>query len=111
MNHLCCKSLCAGAIGVLIALGAPGSAQAQTMTLKQGWNYAIGFPETGSASPASGVVKGVATYRVLASAGDQQWYRVQMIARKPQGGWYVPPGTPEVWINLSYAMWVQEVLR
>ena len=109
MRHLCSKSLGAVALGVLAAIGSPFSAQAQGLNLKQGWNYAIGFPET--TAPESGLVKGVATYRVLASAGDLQWYRIQMVARKPQGGWYVPQGTPEVWVNLSYAMWVQEVLR
>jgi hypothetical protein len=110
MNHLCSKSLGAMALGVLAAIGTPSSAQAQGMYLKQGWNYTIGFPETTTA-PESGLSKGAATYRVLASAGDQQWYRVQMVARKPQGGWYVPQGTPEVWVNLNYAMWVQEVIR
>lgn len=109
MDHLCSKSLGAVVLGVLAAIGTPSLAQAQGMNLKQGWNYAIGFPEV--TSPESGLARGVATYRVLASAGDQQWYRIQMVARKPQGGWYVPQGTPEVWVNLNYAMWVQEVLR
>jgi len=109
MNQLWCKSLGAVSMGVLAAFGMPSSAQAQGMNLKQGWNYAIGFPE--ATAPESGLARGVATYRVLASAGDQQWYRIQLVARKPQGGWYVPQGTPEVWVNMSYAMWVQEIIR
>jgi len=109
MNQICRKALRCGMLGLLLGVGMPVAAQAQGLALKQGWNYAIGFPET--AAPGSGVAKGVGTYRVLASAGDGPWYRVQAVARKPQGGWYVPPGTPEVWINLSYALWVQEVLR
>jgi len=105
----CRKTLVAGAVSLLVGICIPLTAQAQGMNLKQGWNYAIGFPD--SVTPGAGIAKGVATYRVLGSAGDMQWYRVQMIQRKPQGGWYTPPGTPEVWVNLTYAMWVQEVLR
>lgn len=110
MNRLNRKARIAGVVGVLTGFGLlPVSAPAQGIALKQGWLYAIGFPDT--ATPGSGTAKGVTTYRVLASAGDQNWYRVRMVARNPQGGWMTPPGTPEVWINLSYAMWVQEVLR
>lgn len=109
MNKYCRKSLGMVAVGILTGMGTAVSVHAQGMNLKQGWNYAIGFPDT--TTPNSGVARGVATYRVLGTAGDQQWYRLQMIVRKPQGGWHVPPGTPEVWVNLNYAMWVQEVLR
>ena len=98
----------AGAL-LLAGIGTPSSAQAQGMSLKLGVNYAIGFPD--SVALGNGLAKGVATYRVVGAAGDQQWYRVRLVARNPQGGWYTPPGAPEVWINLSYAMWVQEVLR
>jgi hypothetical protein len=99
----------AGALGICLGFGAPVSAQTQGMILKPGWNYAIGFPDGGA--PGSGVGKGVVTYRVLGAAGDQQWYKVRMVARAPQGGWVTPPGAADVWINLNYAMWVQEVLR
>lgn len=98
-----------GAVAVLSGLGLPNSVQAEGIALKQGWLYSIGFPDT--ATLGSGVAKGVATYRVLATAGDSSWYRVRMVVRNPQGGWMTPAGAPEVWINLSYAMWVQEVLR
>ena len=100
-------------MGILAAIAMPSSVQAQGLNLKQGWNYAIGFHEAGApgSAPGAAPAKNVATYRVMASAGDLQWYRVQMVARKPQGGWYVPQGTPEVWVNLNYAMWVQEVIR
>jgi len=123
--------LMAGALGVLA--GVPMAAQAQTpgfnprqaqapgFNLKQGCNYAIGFQENmapgvgQSMGPGSAVAapggRNVAVYRVLGSTADQQWYRLRMVARAPQGGWYTPPGTPEVWVNLSYATWVQEVLR
>ena len=108
----------AGALGILVAAGVPAAAQAQGFLLKPGCNYAIGFqenmapglPPVGALASAS-AGRNVATYRVVGSAGDQQWYRLRMVARAPQGGWYTPPGTPEVWVNLTYAMWVQEVLR
>ncbi len=87
------------------------------MSLKPGAHYAIGFQD--GAAPVAVLPpvaanmnqRPVAVYRVIASAGDQQWYRVRMVARNPQGGWYTPPGSQEVWVNLTYAMWVQEVLR
>ncbi len=106
----------AGALGILAGASVPAAAQAPGFLLKPGCNYAIGFqenmapgvPPAGAPAPAG---HNVATYRVMGTAGDQQWYRLRMVARAPQGGWYTPPGTPEVWVNLTYAMWVQEVLR
>ena len=105
-----------GAVGILTGIGWPLFAQAQGMALKVGCNYAIGFPEGANPGPApvaanAAAQRPLATYRVLASAGDQQWYRVRMVMRNPQGGWFTPAGAPEVWINLPYMMWVQEVLR
>ena len=112
MNRLSRKARMLGAVAVLAGMGSPLLAQnpsAGGVVLKQGWLYAIGFPDT--VTVGSGIAKGVATYRVLGSAGDQQWYRLRMTVRNPNGGWMTPPGTPEVWVNLNYAMWVQEVLR
>jgi hypothetical protein len=107
-----------GVVGVLAGIALPLCALAQGLGLKVGYNYVIGFQE--GASPvlepvAANVAqrnapqKNVTIYRVIASAGDQQWYRVRMVLRNPQGGWYSPPGTPDVWVNLAYATWVQEV--
>ena len=106
-----------GAMAILAGIGAPLSAQAQGIALKPGCNYAIGFQD--GAVPAAALPpvaanmnqRPVAVYRVIASAGDQQWYRVRMVARNPQGGWYTPPGTSDVWVNINYMMWVQEVTR
>ncbi|MCX6966690.1 MAG: hypothetical protein NTZ46_02740 [Verrucomicrobia bacterium] len=106
-----------GAVAIWAGLALPLAAQAQGMALKPGCNYAIGFQD--GAVPVAALPpvaanmnqRPVAVYRVLASAGDQQWYKIRMVARNPQGGWYTPPGSSDVWINLSYAMWVQEVLR
>lgn len=117
MNRLSRKARILGAVGILAGIGLPISAQAQGMTLKQGCNYVIGFQE--GAAPAAalppvaanGNQRPIITYRVLGSAGDQQWYRIRMVARNPQGGWYTPPGSADVWVNLNYVMWVQEVLR
>ena len=113
------KACRAGAVGVLAGIGLPVCALAQGMGLRVGSHYAIGFQDGGGPGPAPVAAntvnpapqRTVATYRVLGSAGDQQWYRVRMVLRNPQGGWITPQGAPEVWINLAYAMWVQEVLR
>lgn len=117
----------ASMVGVPTAVQAQGfnprqvQAQAPGFNLKQGCNYAIGFQENMAPGAGPGMEAGatvaapsgrsVAVYRVLGSSADQQWYRLRMVARAPQGGWYTPPGTPEVWVNLAYATWVQEVLR
>jgi len=103
------------AVGILAGICLlPLSAQAQGMVLKGG-NYAIGFQDGSGPAPApvaaNGTQKNIAVYRVLAASGDQQWYRVRMVVRNPQGGWVTATGAPEVWINLAYAMWVQEVLH
>jgi len=111
------KALMVGAMGLVAAIGLPMAAQAQGMMLKPGCTYAIGFQEGMAPTPALPPVaanvnqRAIATYRVMGATGDMQWYRVRMVARNPQGGWYTPPGTSEVWINLTYVMWVQEVLR
>ncbi|MDD5349177.1 MAG: hypothetical protein PHQ12_03095 [Chthoniobacteraceae bacterium] len=109
--------LLAGALGMAAGMGTPAAAQAQGFQLKTGCHYAIGFQESmtpgavAAPSPAAPGGRNVAVYRVLGSAGDQQWYRLRMVSRAPQGGWYTPPGSPEIWVNLTYALWVQEVLR
>ncbi len=89
------------------------SANAQGITLlRLGWVYAIGFPEDvkGSLVPTSGAVPGVQTYRIMAYGGEQ-WYRVQLVARQEGGGWYVPQGVGDVWVNLNYALWVHDAIR
>ena len=121
MNHASRKALLAGAVGVVAAIGLPVCAlaqQQQGMTLKMGCNYAIGFQDGSGLGPAPVAANGaaqiqrpLAVYRVTGVAGDQQWYRVRMVVRNPQGGWLTPPGAPDVWINLAYTMWVQEVTR
>jgi len=117
MNPFRRDVLMAGVIGVLAGIGATASVQAQGIALKPGCTYSIGFQD-GTAPGAVAVnnapnttSKGVATYRVMAGTPDQQWYRLRMVTRNPAGGWYTPPGAPEVWVNLNYVMWVQEVLR
>lgn len=105
-----------GALG-LAALALPAAAQGQGFSLKQGCHYAIGFQESMTPGlptnppPIAANGRTVVVYRVLGSAGDQQWYRLRMVARAPQGGWYTPPGAQEMWVNLSYALWVQEMTR
>ena len=97
-----------GAVG-LAAAGVPSLAQAQGGMLKQGMICAIGFSENFSQAP--GMAKGVATYRVVGVAGDPSWYRLRLVMRGTDGNWISPPGAPDVWVNLNYAMWVQEVPR
>jgi len=119
MNRLSRKAFMLGAVGILTGIGMPMplSAQGPGLTLKPGCNYAIGFQDGALPAPALPPVaanvnqRAVATYRVIGTAGDQQWYKVRMVARNPQGGWYTPPGSSDVWVNLNYVMWVQEVLR
>jgi len=115
MNPLNRSVLLAGAIEVCALTGASVAAQAQGMNLRVGANYSIGFQDGMTpavvANPAPNGAKSIATYRVLAGTADQQWYRLKMVARNPAGGWYTPPGSPEVWVNMNYVMWVQEVLR
>ena len=107
----------------LLILTLSAVAQAPTpFLLKPGCHYAIGFqdniapgypaaqPQQPQAQPASGA-RNVAVYRVINTAGDQQWYRIRMVVRAPQGGWITPPGAPDVWVNVTYAVWVQEVMR
>lgn len=113
------------AAGVLPCL--PAAALAQGLQLKPGWVYAIAFADNGNgangnasggngqqgnAAPVSNAPMGksVALYKVVGAA-DQSWYRVRPIARTPQGVLIPMPGTGEMWVNLNYAMWVQEVLR
>ena len=119
MNPWSRKALRVGTVGLIAGIGLPMSAQTQGpgIALKPGCTYAIGFQD--GAVPASALPpvaanvnqRTIATYRVIAAAGDQQWYRVRMVARNPQGGWYTPPGSADVWVNLNYMMWVQEVTR
>ena len=76
---------------------------------KMGWTYAIAFPGSMQAGvdPATGVIPGVRTYRVV-SYGGEQWYLLQRIEKKPGNGWGIPLGAPSVWVNLNYALWAQE---
>ena len=111
-----CKVRILGMVGVLAGIALPVCAQAQGMGLKTGSLYAIGFqdgagpgPAPVAANAATPPQRAVATYRVLGVSGDQQWYRLKMVVRNPQGGWLTPQGASEVWVNLAYAMWVQEV--
>ena len=112
-----CKARILGAVGVLAGIGWPVCAQAQGMGLKTGGLYAIGFQDGVGPGPApvaanaAAPQRAVATYRVLGASSDQQWYRMKMVVRNPQGGWFTPPGASEVWVNMAYAMWVQEVLH
>ena len=108
----------AGALGATLVLAAPWAAHAQMMQLKPGWNYAIAFADSSGpvgavppqAQPQAAMPgRNLTVYRVLGASPDQTWYRVRMVVRAPQGGWVTPTGAPEVWINLSYAIWVQEV--
>lgn len=80
--------------------------------LKLGWTYAMAFPEITQVSGdfASGLARGINTYRVMQYGGDQ-WYLVQIILRRPGGGWYVPQGAPTIWVNMNNALWVQEIVR
>jgi hypothetical protein len=112
------------AAGLLLSL--PAAAWAQGLGLKPGWVYVIAFPDSGANGananggnpqgnnppPASVAPLGktVALYKIV-GASDQNWYRVRMITRTPQGTLAPLPNTSELWINLNYAMWVQEVLR
>ncbi|XHR27442.1 MAG: hypothetical protein ACFUZC_16040 [Chthoniobacteraceae bacterium] len=118
----------ASALAAGLWLGLPATGQAQGLQLKPGWNYAIAFPDNGNGNggggpsgngngngapaqnPNNSATKGVALYKVLGAA-DQNWYRVRPIARSPQGALMPIPGSAELWVNLSYAMWVQEVMR
>ena len=117
MNQWSRKTCIMGTVGILAGIGLPLAAWAQGMTLRPGANYALGFEEgavPATALPpvaANGNQKVITIYRVLAASGDQQWYRIRMVARNPQGGWYTPPGTADVWVNINYVMWVQEVTR
>jgi hypothetical protein len=117
MNPLSRSALAAGVIGVLAGIGAPVFAQGPGMSLKPGGNYAIGFQDgmvPGGVTPntaPNGAQKSVTVYRVISGTSDLQWYRMRVVARNPAGGWYTPPGSPEVWVNMNYVMWVQEVLR
>jgi hypothetical protein len=90
----------------------PGFAQGTGLTaLKLGWTYRIGFPGLqDSANPGSGIAPGVYTYRVLAVGGDQ-WYRLQKVVKHPNGGWVSSQGSSGIWVNLSYAFWVQEAVH
>ena len=116
MNSFCRSVLAIGMAGVLAGIGAPVSALAQGMNLRVGGNYTIGFQEGaapgGGVAPAvNGAPKPLVTYRVLGSSADQQWYRLRMVLRDPQAGWYIPPGATDIWINMAYVMWVQEAQR
>lgn len=106
------------------------AALAQGLQLKPGWVYAIAFPDPGSGANSNGgngnggdgpggngnpgsvapTGKSVALYKIVGAA-DQNWYRVRPIARSPQGALIPVPGSGELWVNLNFAMWVQEVLR
>lgn len=116
MNSLNRRALLAAMLGLFALIGGSVAAQAQGMNLRVGGNYSIGFqdgmaPAVATPPAPNGAPKSMATYRVLAGTADQQWYRLRMVARNPAGGWYTPPGSPEVWVNMNYVMWVQEVLR
>ncbi|MEI6350712.1 MAG: hypothetical protein WCP06_06355 [Verrucomicrobiota bacterium] len=89
-------------------VGAVSSAHAQGLTFfRLGWTYAIAFPNNVQTGVDSGLVPGVGLYRVSSFAGEQ-WYLLQRIERKPNG-WGLVPGAPSVWVNLNYALSVQEV--
>jgi hypothetical protein len=83
-----------------------------SLLLKLGWTYAMAFPLVTQVSgdAVSGFAQGINTYRIMQYGGDQ-WYRVQLILRKPGGGWFVPQGTPCFWVNMNNALWVQEVFK
>ncbi len=110
-----------------LSLAAP-AAQAQGLQLKPGWVYAIAFPDPGGANGANGnggsdgpggngnpgsvapTGRSVGLYKIVGAA-DQNWYRVRPIVRNPQGALVPMPGGSELWVNLNFAMWAQEVLR
>lgn len=108
-----------------LSLAAP-AAWAQGLQLKPGWVYAIAFPDPGngngggsdgpgsSGNPGSGSIaptgRSVGLYKIVGAA-DQNWYRVRPITRNPQGALVPMPGGAELWVNLNFAMWAQEVLR
>jgi hypothetical protein len=114
----------ASALAAGLWLGLAAAGQAQGLQLKPGWNYAIAFPDNGNGgggpsgngngaatqNPNTPATKGVALYKVLGAA-DQNWYRVRPIARSQQGALIPIPGSAELWVNLNYAMWVQELMR
>lgn len=94
-----------------LLLGSAGSLLAQGMTvLKLGWTYQITFPEvtdpkmTGYNLPQGGTH----IYRVLQYGGDQ-WYRLQRVYKKENGGWYSVPNTADMWVNIGYAFMIREV--
>lgn len=99
------------AAGLLVP-SAPLFGMEGPLLLKLGWTYAMAFPEITQASGdyGSGIAHGINTYRVI-QYGGAQWYCLQLIVRKPGGGWYVPQGAPPFWVNINYALWVQEVVR
>jgi hypothetical protein len=99
--------------GILWAAVSIPQIAAQGFTvLKQGWTYNIGLPESlhDKESPALGLASGINTYRVVGFGGDT-WYRLQRVYRHPKGGWYTPQGAKQVWVNISYAYTIDEVLR
>ena len=80
--------------------------------LRLGWIYAIGFPDAVQTTldPSSGLAQGFQTYRVM-EFGGEQWYRLKLVTRQAGGGWFSPQGSPEIWVNLNYALWINDVTR
>lgn len=93
---------------VVLSLALPERANADMTLLKMGWIYNIGFPEViQEQGVRNGLAPGMNTYRVL-SSGGVGWYRIQRVYRHKNGGWFSPPGTPQVWANLGYAYAIRE---
>lgn len=100
-----------GAAAVLLSAGTEAHAQGISV-LKMGWTYAITFPEVADPQ-VSGYNRpegGMHLYRVLQFGGDQ-WYRLQRVYKKPEGGWFSVPNTEDTWVNIGYAFSIREITK